>query len=269
MKDESVKAAEGLVIIRGLYDIFDKVDCGPMQRFRFHLFYRNIDGLWATLEKYDEEKGRPVGKLHAHSYEIDGDKRVLELLYCEQCGTLFYGGKRHAYREQGMWKTDILPTSSNLEDLPERQSQVMVEKRNYHEFAIFYPVPSSIRDVDRMLQEVGVGLQHKISFNENRENLSCHWQLAFLDEKRDTLLSLKMENNIPASEAFYILWKLWMENKILMQLSKLLHYLAIVHIALQTDLEGHSAHLLEDSELVSIKSLSYMLANCSTSAYCT
>lgn len=60
-----------------------------MQRFRFHLFYRNIDGLWATLEKYDEEKGRPVGKLHAHSYEIDGDKRVLELLYCEQCGTLF------------------------------------------------------------------------------------------------------------------------------------------------------------------------------------
>lgn len=164
-----------------------------------------------------------------------------------------------------MWKTDILPTSSNLEDLPERQSQVMVEKRNYHEFAIFYPVPSSIRDVDRMLQEVGVGLQHKISFNENRENLSCHWQLAFLDEKRDTLLSLKMENNIPASEAFYILWKLWMENKILMQLSKLLHYLAIVHIALQTDLEGHSAHLLEDSELVSIKSLSYMLANCSTS----
>lgn len=183
MKDESVKAAEGLVIIRGLYDIFDKVDCGPMQRFRFHLFYRNIDGLWATLEKYDEEKGRPVGKLHAHSYEIDGDKRVLELLYCEQCGTLFYGGKRHAYREQGMWKTDILPTSSNLEDLPERQSQVMVEKRNYHEFAIFYPVPSSIRDVDRMLQEVGVGLQHKISFNENRENLSCHWQLAFLDEK--------------------------------------------------------------------------------------
>ena len=138
---------------------------------------------YGLLEKYDEEKGRPVGKLHAHSYEIDGDKRVLELLYCEQCGTLFYGGKRHAYREQGMWKTDILPTSSNLEDLPERQSQVMVEKRNYHEFAIFYPVPSSIRDVDRMLQEVGVGLQHKISFNENRENLSCHWQLAFLDEK--------------------------------------------------------------------------------------
>ena len=102
------------------------------------------------------------------------------------------------------------------------------------------------------------------SLFNNCLGMLTHWLLSWM-KKRDTLLSLKMENNIPASEAFYILWKLWMENKILMQLSKLLHYLAIVHIALQTDLEGHSAHLLEDSELVSIKSLSYMLANCSTS----
>ena len=186
MEEDSVKAAEGLVIIRGLYDISDisdRVDCGSMQRFRFHLFYRNIDGLWATLEKYDEKNGRPVGKLHAHSHDMDGDKRVLELLYCEQCGTLFYGGKRHAYSEQGMLKTDILPTSSNLEDLPERQSQVMVEKRNYHEFAIFYPVPSDVHDVDRMLREAGVDLKHKKSFDENNEKITCCWQLAFLDEK--------------------------------------------------------------------------------------
>ena len=187
MKEESVKAAEGLIIVRGLYDIFDKntfgVDCGAIQRFRFHLFYRNIDGLWATLEKYDEEKEKPVGKLHAHSHDIDGNKRVLELLYCEQCGTLFYGGKRHCYRELGIWKTDILPTSSNLEDLPERQSQVMVEKRNYHEFAIFYPVPSKVHDVDRMLQEADVALKHKTSFDENEKNLNCSWQLAFLNEK--------------------------------------------------------------------------------------
>ena len=183
MEEESVKAAEGLVIIRGLYDIFDEVDCGPMQRFRFHLFYRNIDGLWATLEKYDEEKKRPVGKLHAHSHEIDGDRRVLELLYCEQCGTLFYGGKRHAYREQGHWKTDILPTSSNLEDLPERQSQVMVEKRNYHEFAVFYPAPSDVSDVDRILNDAGVRLRHKRSFERSGDYLDCLWQLAYLDEK--------------------------------------------------------------------------------------
>ena len=190
-EEDTAKAAEGFVIVRGLYDIFDKksygVDCGAMQRFRFHLFYRNIDGLWATLEKYDEQNDRPVGKLHAHSRDIDGEKRVLELLYCEQCGTIFYGGKRHAYRElgSGKWITDILPTSSNLEDLPERQSQVMVEKRSYREFAVFYPIPDSWSDdfVDRNLREQEVPMFHKLGFGKDESDADCEWQLAYLDEK--------------------------------------------------------------------------------------
>ena len=188
---DAARAAEGFVILRGLYDIFDeekyKVKCGAMHRFRFHLFYRNIDGLWATLEKYDEENNRPVGKLHAHSRDIDGGKRVLELLYCEQCGTIFYGGKRHAYHEEGTNNllTDILPTSSNIEDLPERQSQVMVEKRNYHEFAIFYPIPDSMRnnEVDLNLKSQEVKMFHKLGFEKGADGIKCEWQLAYLDEK--------------------------------------------------------------------------------------
>lgn len=180
-------AAEGFVILRGLYDLFSQVNSGILQRFRFHLFYRNIDGLWATINKYDEENNKPVGKLHAHSRDIDGDKRVLELLYCEQCGTIFYGGKRHAYHEAGThkWLTNILPTSSNLEDLPERQSQVMVEKRNYHEFAVFYPIPTSEDDdsVERKLREHEVKMLHKASFGKNADYFECYWQLAYLNEK--------------------------------------------------------------------------------------
>lgn len=184
--DNSI-AAEGFVILRGLYDLFSQVNSGILQRFRFHLFYRNIDGLWATINKYDEENNKPVGKLHAHSRDIDGDKRVLELLYCEQCGTIFYGGKRHAYHEAGThkWLTNILPTSSNLEDLPERQSQVMVEKRNYHEFAVFYPIPTSEDDdsVERKLREHEVKMLHKASFGKNADDFECYWQLAYLNEK--------------------------------------------------------------------------------------
>lgn len=190
-ENDIAQAAEGLVILRGLYDIFDEktygVSCGAMQRFRFHLFYRNIDGLWATLDKYDDEHDRPVGKLHAHPRDIDGEKRVLELLYCEQCGTLFYGGKRHAYKELGTnkWITDILPTSSNLEDLPERQSQVMVEKRNYRDFALFYPIPNSVSDdtIDRNLHDQEVKMSHKLGFGKDEQDADCEWQLAYLDEK--------------------------------------------------------------------------------------
>lgn len=204
--ESAVKAAEGFVIIRGLYDIFDTkkygVDCGPMQRLRFHLFYRNIDGLWATLEKYDEKNDKPVGKLHAHSSDIDGDKRVLELLYCEQCGTLFYSGKRHSYREQGKWQTDILPTSSNLEDLPERQSQVMVEKRSYNEFAIFYPVPSSEADdvIAKKLQ--GISQWHKAGFGKNEDDIECTWQLAFLNEKTGHVTIAQDGDSFPGIKGF-------------------------------------------------------------------
>lgn len=190
-EEDVVKAAEGFVILRGLYDIFDEktysVNCGAMQRFRFHLFYRNIDGLWATLDKYDEKNDRPVGNLHAHPRDVDGEKRVLELLYCEQCGTLFYGGKRHAYKELGTnkWITDILPTSSNLEDLPERQSQVMVEKRNYRDFALFYPIPDNVSDdtIDRNLHDQEVKMLHKLGFGKDEQDAECEWQLAYLDEK--------------------------------------------------------------------------------------
>ncbi|MBQ7967395.1 MAG: DEAD/DEAH box helicase [Bacteroidaceae bacterium] len=184
---DNAAAAEGFVILRGLYDLFSQVNSGTLQRFRFHLFYRNIDGLWATINKYDEENNKPVGKLHAHSKDIDGDKRVLELLYCEQCGTVFYGGKRHSYHEAGThkWLTNILPTSSNLEDLPERQSQVMVEKRNYQEFAVFYPIPTSEDDdfVERKLREREVEMLHKASFEKNAGDFECYWQLAYLNEK--------------------------------------------------------------------------------------
>ena len=180
----TAKAAEGFVILRGLYDLFgNKASSGAMQRFRFHLFYRNIDGLWATLEKYDEANDRPVGKLHAHSCDMDGDKRVLELLYCEQCGTIFYGGKRHTYTEANSGKRirNILPTSSNLEDLPEKQSQVMVEKRNYREFAIFYPIPDSMDEIEVAQKEVK--LSHKTGFGKDEKNVDCEWLLAFLDDK--------------------------------------------------------------------------------------
>ena len=206
--ENETKAAEGLVIIRGLYDIFDNktfgVDCGSMQRFRFHLFYRNIDGLWATLEEYNENNNRPVGRLHAHSCDIDGEKRVLELLYCEQCGTIFYGGKRHAYGEHGMWQTDILPTSSNLEELPEHQSQVMVEKRNYNEFAIFYPVPSSVKDgeIDRRLRDAEIDLSHKDGFGDSAHNLDCTWQLAFLDKKTGHVIIAQEGETHPGIRGF-------------------------------------------------------------------
>jgi DEAD/DEAH box helicase domain-containing protein len=69
-------------------------------RFRVHNFYRSINGLWACINKdcnqVEEQfkfSGRPVGKIYrTPKLSCDCGCRVLELLYCYQCGNISLGG---------------------------------------------------------------------------------------------------------------------------------------------------------------------------------
>lgn len=150
---ESRAAAEGLIIARGLYDIFGKKTKLP--RFRFHFFFRNIEGLWATID--EPKPGKPIGRLHQNSKIVDeesGNKRVLEVLYCESCGTVFYGGKRlKRNQHRGGAYIEMLSNSPKIEGLPEQSVQVLVEKRNYNEYAIFWPIgdDSDLQKLDKSL----------------------------------------------------------------------------------------------------------------------
>ena len=110
-------AGEGLIVARGLFDIYKGKLKRPVNipRLRFHFFYKNVGGLWATIDTCDWSINRPVGRLHNEPKLVDelDDKRVLELLYCENCGAVFYGGKR-AVDDYGTTNY-ILPNSSNIE----------------------------------------------------------------------------------------------------------------------------------------------------------
>jgi Lhr-like helicase len=133
-------AVKGLLIARGLSE--DK--SLESFRFRLHWFFRNIDGLWAcTQPNYDcheneSSKNRPVGRLFVKNPPIVHDGfRVLEMLYCEQCGTVFYGGNRLELKDGNGW--ELLPTEPNIESIPDRQIGNFLERRTYREYAIFYP----------------------------------------------------------------------------------------------------------------------------------
>ena len=62
-------AARGLLIARSLFDdsafkdVF-KNDPRGLQRFRFHYFFRNIEGLWASISKENHEDLKTCGKLY-------------------------------------------------------------------------------------------------------------------------------------------------------------------------------------------------------------
>ena len=135
---DDVKAAKGVLAARGLYDKFGVETSLPS--FRLHFFFRNIEGLWASTKPLDgAPDNRPVGKLYSKP-EIICDtgegRRVLELLYCEQCGTVFFGGSRLEL-ENGI--IEMLANTPDIEGIPERQAARLVERRNYYEFAVFWP----------------------------------------------------------------------------------------------------------------------------------
>ncbi|MFC5452190.1 DEAD/DEAH box helicase [Paenibacillus aestuarii] len=130
-------ATRGLLIARGLIEEYEKRDSSiSLPSFRLHYFFRNIEGLWAAIEPMTEE--RTVGKLYASPRILcdTSSSRVLELLYCEHCGTVLYGGSKLSLQDGSL---ELLSTEPDIEGIPDKRSNRLVEKRTYKEYAVFWP----------------------------------------------------------------------------------------------------------------------------------
>lgn len=145
--DELIRAeaVRGLLIARGM--AADAQAARGLPSFRFHWFFRNIEGLWACTMpgcgcSADHLDGtRTVGELSPRSAILcdnpEHKHRVLELLYCEQCGTVFFGGSRlRSVDGNGL---EMLSNDPDIEGLPDKQTARFVDKRLYREFAVFWP----------------------------------------------------------------------------------------------------------------------------------
>lgn len=107
---------------------------------RAHLFFRNLQGLWACANPQCSEAaprapGVPVGVLHYLPRLTCGcGSRVLELLYCEACGEVLLGGYR---RDTGINPNEwyLTPDHPDLEAIPDVASM----DRSYSDYAVFWP----------------------------------------------------------------------------------------------------------------------------------
>ncbi|MFB7511741.1 DEAD/DEAH box helicase [Streptomyces sp. NPDC056144] len=98
-------------------------------RLRGHLFFRNIPGVWACSDpQCPESTGgeRTVGKLYPRpTPRCDCGSRVLELLYCQNCGDVLLGGfaPESAFRNQGgHFEASLLADLPDLDSLPDAVS---------------------------------------------------------------------------------------------------------------------------------------------------
>lgn len=133
-------ATRGLLFARGISDT------AQLPSFRFHLFFRNVEGVWACTSPRCPDgtlpaDGRTAGPLFLDSRvlcEADDERhRVLELLYCEQCGTTLFGGNRMELADGAGW--ELLTADPDIEGIPDRQAARFIDKRSYAEYAIFWP----------------------------------------------------------------------------------------------------------------------------------
>jgi hypothetical protein len=175
--DSDYTALKGLLKLRAIYDDKKYKDVkGNLPRIRFHLFFKNVDDLHTVAG----EKNKLI--LNSSSTKVDG-KKVFQNLYCDECGTLFYGGRR--FNSNG--KLEMLPISREFENMPNLNLDKRPEYLKYSEFIVFWPnvmLLKNLNDASQEFNEVGNRLKGKwtkallhihrgtISFNQNDENKS-------------------------------------------------------------------------------------------------
>ena len=177
-------ALRGVFILRGLSG-----QGSELTAFRFHWFFRNIEGLWGCVVPSHgmtvaEGDRRTVGKLFGASRifytNAEGQgRRVLELLYCEVCGTTLFGGTKLPIANNGGW--ELLNTDFDIEGIPDRQAARFVDRRNYAEYGVFWPDGAAILHQDasgtwsqQLLRERGTGNAARQTSSWRRARLNPH-----------------------------------------------------------------------------------------------
>ena len=151
---DALEAVEGL--LAGLSAARGASGTAPLP-VRAHIMFRNLQGLWAcTNPSCTQAPARnarvPAGALHyVPTLTCGCGSRVLELLYCEACGDIFFGGYR---RETGLNPNEwyLSPDHPDLEASPDMASL----DRDYLRYAVYWPAAPGLAPASMQWTQDGV-----------------------------------------------------------------------------------------------------------------
>jgi Lhr-like helicase len=138
---QSAAAVDG--ILTALAHARDTSGGAPLP-MRVHLMFRNLQGLWictnpACTQAPPRAGSCPSGILHyLPTLACQCGSRVLELLYCEPCGEVFFGGYRSDTGNANEWY--LTPDYPDLEAAPDLASS----DRDYETYAVFWPASANV-----------------------------------------------------------------------------------------------------------------------------
>lgn len=136
--DERVTATRGLFCAIG--SDYAKARKLTIPSLRFHWMAKNIDGLWATIDLREGDGDRRVGELlPERKLSIEG-RRVLEVLYCECCGTQLLCGNKIALKNGLGLEREFELTSleTQIEGLPETTVETRTDAQNYRDVGVVW-----------------------------------------------------------------------------------------------------------------------------------
>ena len=122
-----------------------------LPRLRFHWMVKNISGIWATgnLTDYRHDENRRVGRLSADATGGLAKERLLEVLYCECCGTQLLSGFRIPLDGA---RTELSFLPANPEQLPDDGSVVRTDEAAYDTIGVIYLRPDSEGEEDSCVE---------------------------------------------------------------------------------------------------------------------
>ncbi|SIS41203.1 DEAD/DEAH box helicase [Neptunomonas antarctica] len=158
-----------------------------LPRLRFHWMAKNIDGLWATADlSRGGDKERRVGRLLPEPRIALEGKRVLEVLYCECCGTqLLAGYKMRSGGTVPNPKYELAPMPSAIESMPEAAPQGRTDMQRYQKLGVVYLLPDQYPNVDDLTWLQG-SVERKL--HDGRVGNPCKtaesaWKIASIDPR--------------------------------------------------------------------------------------
>lgn len=143
-KSQQLEAVHGLL---AALQYWEEKEAIP--RFKFHWFFRNIEGLWCcpvkncSCDHEYRDSQRSVGKLYVDTnlpVRCPEHHRILEALYCDTCGTNFVGGIRSlSDPNDDEPYEELSATESELERFPARSGERFWGNRSFKRYRVFWP----------------------------------------------------------------------------------------------------------------------------------
>lgn len=195
----------GFFIFRGDPEVNSLCTSYKLPRFRFHNFYKYVEGLWGELTDEKDINGKPmvIGQMSFSAKDIFVNEkgvvhRGLELLRCEVCGELYIGGNYKRLTNN----TYVLSLNSpELGVIPNMNPTPMVQKKRHSNYMVFWPSTEKIKE----------NKYHALDCNGNsnysgNNSTHCHlsWKQGFLNPDNGLLYTSADVKSESCIEGYYI-----------------------------------------------------------------